>query len=141
MTLTVTRFWWFPCLVSLVAAGGQAAFAQQSAAPSPQWKVEETKSEMSDVAGITLYLDAIAPITGAARVATTPTLVIRCHEGTLQSFVSVGRVLDSEPSGGSAVRVRFDTNPPQKENWTRSTDMLAVFAPDPVRFVRGPLVS
>jgi hypothetical protein len=128
------------CLAVMVLAvtSGRFVAAQSAVRSTGGWQLEQTRSGMTDAPGATLALNATSTIIGPAGRPTRPTLVIRCHEGKLDTYVTVGRVLNKDIS---QVRLRFDGRPPVSEQWGRSSDMLGVFAPNPSAFVRGPLAS
>lgn len=104
------------------------------------WRVEATRSEMTDKRGVTLTLRANSTIPGIFGPA-TPILIVRCREGQLNVYVNSQRVLDSDTDDETSVRLRFDDGEPISEDWSISTDHSSAFAADPGGFVLGPILE
>lgn len=73
----------------------------------------------------------------------TPLLRVWCDEGKTSAYVQLNRetkaLTDHALSGKShlrAVRLRFDSEPPLAQEWSVSTDEVALFSPEPIAFAR-----
>jgi hypothetical protein len=111
-------------------------------------------SEMDSSPSVMYLLDADRPIQGWPNKKSTPTLVLRCKEGTLDAFVqtrmSPNPSADAEeyrqtlseirgtPVGPIAVvRVRWDATEAGDEYWGVATDRETLFASEPYKFVEA----
>ena len=104
------------------------------------WKIQVSRSEMTDVKNVMLYLEATKSIQsdfGPQR----PDLILCCEEGELEAYINTGFILESGDYGTSPVRIRWDDSEPVSDNWTISTDHDAVFSRDPLDFIFKELVS
>jgi TonB family protein len=88
---------------------------------------------MTDELSIILSLAAVSPAP-ATILDTRPTLIVRCREGELNVYVNAGQVLEGDDDA-TPVRIRWGTDAPQEESWSRSTDYSAAFAPEPGDFL------
>ncbi len=136
-------------LVSLLTMAVSAE-AQRPARPSrpaqdiDPWRVETSRSEMTDQVTVILTLNAANTVPGAI-FDFRPQLYVRCHEEKLDVFITTGAVLDQDDAAARAgfenapditpVRVRWGNDAPIEERWLRSTDYTAAFAPDPSLFL------
>ncbi len=109
-----------------------------TAATAGAWTVDTTRSEMTDERTVILSLDAVNKVQGTL-FEVRPTLAVRCREGELAVIVSTSAVLDADDNM-TPVRLRWGTEPPEEEQWSRSTDYTAAFAPDPELFL-GELLN
>jgi hypothetical protein len=82
---------------------------------------------------VTLTLQALNKVPGPI-FEVRPVLAVRCREGELNVIVTTGAVLDAEDDL-TPVRLRWGSDPPEDEHWTRSTDYSAAFAPEPEVFI------
>ncbi len=98
-----------------------------TAATAGAWTVDTTRSEMTDELTVILSLDAVNKVQGTL-FEVRPTLAVRCREGELAVIVSTSAVLDADDNM-TPVRLRWGTEPPEEEQWSRSTDYTAAFAP------------
>jgi len=119
----------------LLAAAISAARAQRPARPpgaaaTSGWDVKATRSEMTDQLTVTAILLALNRPPRQQH----PALAIRCIEGQLSVVVATGGMLDGE-ADQTSVRIRWGTDPPEQETWSRATDFTAAFAPNPEVFV------
>src|SRR5258706_7544045 len=117
---------------------GQRPAAKPAPRPAPRpvnrWVVDTTRSEMTDEPSVTLTLEsanAVQAIIGETR----PLLFIRCREQKLELFIHVSAVLDGDANESTVVRVRWGTDAPVEDTWSRSTDYQSAFAPDAGGFV------
>jgi Type VI secretion system VasI, EvfG, VC_A0118 len=100
-----------------------------------KWQVSSGSSAMDDSPGQTLTLQAENQIQGWLKTE-TPTLLIRCRERKIDLIIHVGMSANVEYGGGHTVRVRLDDRPPEKQNWSESTNNEALFAPRPLDLAR-----
>jgi len=105
-----------------------------------RWHVESTRSEMTDQPSVTLSLNATNTVQGTI-LQVRPSLYIRCHEQKVELFIHSGAVLDGDLQDHTTVRVRWGAKEPAEEQWSRSTDYQAAFAPDPAEFLRQLLAT
>ncbi len=124
--------------MSVMVLCASTAQAQRPARPpaartTDAWKVESTRSEMTDELMVILSLDAVNKVQGTL-FEVRPSLAVRCREGELAVIVSTSAVLDAEDDM-TPVRLRWGTEPPEEERWSRSTDYTAAFAPNPELFL------
>lgn len=67
-----------------------------------------------------------------------PTLTFRCRHGKFDAYINVRSSVDFDyQSYRTSVRLRFDDNPPKREDWSVSTDREALFVPNPERFLNS----
>jgi len=91
------------------------------------WIVSVEIDPITDQKGVTFALKA----EGANRF-NTPTLIIRCKGGQLDTYVAPDEYLGSEYSGLSEspeVTIRFGSEPARQERWSASSDHTAAFYP------------
>ena len=127
-------------LVSAATAQAQrpARRPAATAGPGSGWRIDTTRSEMTDELIVMLSLDAVNKVQGTL-FEVRPTLAVRCRERELAVIVSTSAVLDADDDM-TPVRLRWGTEPPEEERWSRSTDYTAAFAPDPEVFL-GELLN
>lgn len=101
--------------------GQSARSSLPSTESESEWTVHESTNKMDDMPVVALLKSG----TNGA------TLTIRCSENTTAAFVNTDTVVD-----GGSVRVRLDASVPLRQEWTRSTDYKALFAPDAITFAR-----
>lgn len=123
---------------STVQAQRPARRPAAAAKPAGGWKIDTTRSEMTDELMVILSLDAVNKVQGTL-FEVHPTLAVRCRERDLAVIVSTSAVLDADDDM-TPVRLRWGTEPPEEERWSRSTDYTAAFAPDPELFL-GELLN
>jgi len=119
----------------LLALGVSAARAQRPARPpgaaaTSGWDVKTTRSEMTDQLTVTAIL--LAQNRPPRQM--HPALAIRCIEGELSVVVTTEGMLDGE-ADQTSVRIRWGSDPPEQETWSRSTDFTSAFAPNPEVFI------
>ena len=119
-------------LLLVASAQGQRATRPPTTDP---WEVTELTNQPS----VTLELAALTTMPGAV-FEVRPVLLVRCHEGQLEVFLSTGSVLDSDDSVMTPVRIQWGTRPPEETRWSRSTDYRSASARDPRAFL-GQLMS
>lgn len=110
--------------------------AQRSrAATGPgAWRMTTSRSEMTDQRNVTVSLRASTSVRGHYGPV-RPLLVVRCHEGELEGFLSADMVLDSDLDDDSPVRVRWNNLEPIDATWSISSDHQAVFSQDVGGFI------
>ena len=133
-------------LAAALLAEAAAAQRPRSAARPPaarvadRWHVETSRSEMTDEPSVTLSLNATNTVEGVI-LQVRPSLYIRCHEQKVELYIYGGSVLDGDLEGHTSVRVRWGAKEAAEEDWSRSTDYTAAFAPEPAEFVRQLLAT
>ena len=119
----------------LLASSASAQRATLPATTDP-WEVTELTNQPS----LTLELPALTTVRAArARAAAfevRPVLLVRCHDRELDVFVATGSVLDSDDNVLTPVRIQWGSEPPTDSRWSRSTDSMSAFAPDPRALLR-----
>ena len=90
---------------------------------------------------MTLELPALNTVRAAraARAAVfdvRPVLVVRCQDRELDVFVATGSILDSDDKVMTPVRIQWGSETPAEGRWSRSTDSMSAFAPDPRALLR-----
>ena len=109
-----------------------------STLPPPQeepvdWILKTETSPIDDSRTYILRRDAEEEI-GRGFFASTPTLIIRHKEGSLELYITIGQYLGSD---GTLVTSRLGSSPAQESEWSTSTDGKAIFYPSNVdAFVR-----
>src|SRR5262249_29583602 len=93
-------------------------------------------SKMDDSKTVVFRLDAEESVKGWLE-SHVPTLILRCKEKSTDAYMVTGMAASVE-SGGDAhtVQVRFDDKPVDEQRWHDSTDDKALFAPNPVSFIK-----
>ncbi len=117
----------------LLASAAHAQRATRPASTDP-WEVTELTNRPS----LTLELSALNTVR-AARAAVfdvRPVLVVRCQDRELDVFVATGSVLDSDDKVMTPVRIQWGSEAPAEGRWSRSTDSMSAFAPDPRALLR-----
>ena len=102
--------------------------------PAGRWAVALDRSRMDDSLTVTLSLGADAPIKAWLKVV-QPSLILRCKERALDTYVAIQTAAAVELGGGHTVRLRFDGEAPNGEDWLESTDHAGLFAPEPEVFL------
>lgn len=101
------------------------------------WRSRPIQSEMDGSQGYVVEKDADGAIDKWLGT-TTPTLVIRCQENKTSVYVHTETA--AQPELGlydrATVRLRFDDGAPQRQEWSESTDDVALFAPNPIALAR-----
>src|SRR5204862_6737829 len=120
----------------LLASSASAQRATRPASTDP-WEVTELTNRPS----LTLELPALNTVraAGAGRAAAfevRPVLLVRCQDRQLDVFISTGSVLDSDDNVLTPVRIQWGSEPPTDSRWSRSTDSMSAFAPDPRALLR-----
>jgi hypothetical protein len=124
------------------AANQPAPAGRTSPAPPPpvtdKWVRAETTSQMDDSKGVVFQLEGESEIEGWLH-RQRPSLVLRCHEGKAEAYMVTGMPasVESGEFHRHTVSVRFDENRTQSQMWGQSTDDKALFAPQPVSFIKG----
>jgi hypothetical protein len=104
----------------------------------PTWQISEEKSPMDDTAAVTLSLEAKQGIRAWPGELHTPTLIIRCREKRTSVYVVNGASPNIEHGvDGATVRLRLDSMPAFSQEWAKSTDGEALFAPNPIALAKG----
>src|SRR5436309_10793457 len=117
----------------LLASSAHAQRATRPASTDP-WEVTELTNRPS----VTLELPALNTVR-AARAAVfdvRPVLVVRCQDRELDVFVATGSILDSDDKVMTPVRIQWGSETPAEGRWSRSTDSMSAFAPDPRALLR-----
>ena len=116
-----------------------SAYAQRVSRPASTdpWEVTELTNRPS----LTLELPALSTVVAAraARAAAfevRPVLLVRCQDRELDVFVATGSVLDSDDKVMTPVRLQWGSEAPAESRWSRSTDSMSAFAPDPRALLR-----
>jgi TonB family protein len=123
-------------IVPLAASGQDSKPATATSSVNRSaWRMDETKSEMTDEPSVLLLLDATGSIPGQVTGTVTPTITLRCRERKLDAYVAFYMVLDGGVFDASPVRLRWNEDPPEKATWIRSTDYQSVFAPNAAAFI------
>ena len=120
----------------LLASSAHAQRATRPASTDP-WEVTELTNRPS----VTLELPALNTVRAAraARAAVfdvRPVLVVRCQDRELDVFVATGSILDSDDKVMTPVRIQWGSETPAEGRWSRSTDSMSAFAPDPRALLR-----
>ena len=120
----------------LLASSAHAQRATRPASTDP-WEVTELTNRPS----VTLELPALNTVRAAraARAAVfdvRPVLVVRCQDRELDVFVATGSILDSDDKVMTPVRIQWGSETPAESRWSRSTDSMSAFAPDPRALLR-----
>src|SRR5213596_294395 len=117
----------------LLASSAHAQRATRPATTDP-WEVTELTNRPS----LTLELPALNTVRAARAAAfeVRPVLLVRCQDRELDVFVSTGSVLDSDDNVLTPVRIQWGSEPPTDSRWSRSTDSMSAFAPDPRALLR-----
>src|SRR5436309_13222357 len=120
----------------LLASSAHAQRATRPASTDP-WEVTELTNRPS----VTLELPALNTVRAAraARAAVfdvRPVLVVRCQDRELDVFVATGSILDSDDKVMTPVRIQWGRETPAEGRWSRSTDSMSAFAPDPRALLR-----
>jgi len=120
----------------LLASSAHAQRATRPASTDP-WEVTELTNRPS----VTLELPALNTVRAAraARAAVfdvRPVLVVRCQDRELDVFVATGSILDSDDKVMTPVRIQWGNEAPAESRWSRSTDSMSAFAPDPRALLR-----
>ena len=120
----------------LLASSAHAQRATRPASTDP-WEVTELTNRPS----VTLELPALNTVRAAraARAAVfdvRPVLVVRCQDRELDVFVATGSILDSDDKVMTPVRIQWGSEAPAESRWSRSTDSMSAFAPDPRALLR-----
>src|SRR6059036_879511 len=117
----------------LLASSASAQRASRPASTDP-WEVTELTNRPS----LTLELPALNTVRAARAAAfeVRPVLLVRCQDRELDVFVSTGSVLDSDDQVMTPVRIQWGSEAPVESRWSRSTDSMSAFAPDPRALLR-----
>src|SRR6266496_4564118 len=101
--------------------------------PTGRWVRRITTSKMDYSKTVTLSLDANAPISGWPGKTTTPTLIIRCQEGEVATYIVMGMspTVERGNTEGSTVFVGFDKKPAEEHQTGHSTSGDSLFFPVP----------
>lgn len=102
--------------------------------PPGKWEMTVSRSPMDDRPIIALTLNSEAPINVWLKTV-RPSLILRCKERVLDTYVTTDSPANVEYGGGHTVRLRFDADSPKQENWPQATDHQALFAPEPEVFL------
>src|SRR5437867_2532693 len=122
-----------PIATLLLASSAYAQRATRPATTDP-WEVTDLTNRPS----VTLELPALNTVR-AARAAVfdvRPVLVVRCQDRELDVFVATGSILDSDDKVMTPVRIQWGSETPAEGRWSRSTDSMSAFAPDPRALLR-----
>jgi TonB family protein len=110
--------------LSVVAHAAQTPRRTSTAPATSGWRVDTSRSEMTDELSVLLSLDAVNPASGR--------LIIRCRERDLNVYVSTQSILEAYGRYGTTpVRLRWGTARVETDYWDRGTDFTAAFAPTP----------
>ena len=97
---------------------------------------------MTDQPSVVLQLEAVNTVPGPISPV-RPTLYLQCDDGRFSAYITTGAVLDEDQPARDAgfpnmtfVRVRWGSGRATLEEWERSTDYGAAFAPAPVDFLK-----
>src|SRR5439155_26456991 len=120
----------------LLASSASAQRATRPASTDP-WEVTELTNRPS----LTLELPALTTVRAAAAARAAafevrPVLVVRCQDRVLDVFVAAGSVLESDDNVMTPVRMQWGSENPAEGRWSRSTDSMSAFAPDPRALLR-----
>src|SRR3989442_3272033 len=117
----------------LMASSAYAQRATRPASTDP-WEVTELTNRPS----LTLELPALntVRVARAAAFDVRPVLLVRCQDRELDVFVSTGSVLDLDNNVMTQVRIQWGSDAPAESRWSRSTDSMSAFAPDPRALLR-----
>ena len=125
------------CIAALLLSS--SAYAQRATRPASTdpWEVTELTNRPS----LTLELPALNTVraAGAARAAAfevRPVLLVRWQDRELDVFVATGSVLESDDNVMTPVRIQWGGAAPAESRWSRSTDSMSAFAPDPRALLR-----
>ena len=100
-----------------------------------KWIIELDQSEFDDSQTVVLGVEADKPIEGWLTFS-RPTLIIRCKEGDIETYVNLGLSPDVERDYNKAtVRVRFDNTEAIELKTSLSTDGDSVFFQEPKEMI------
>lgn len=127
---------WFARGAAALAVSASWAFA--ALAQGGDWDVRTERSRIDDRMNVYVSRAADEEIVSWPRRRHRPVLFFRCMERRLQAFVETGAI---EAGDTSAIRVRFDQQPVQRQRWANSNDGEAVFAPNGLDLLRRALAA
>lgn len=105
--------------------------------PPVKWRGGVSNSSKMDDSTTVIYsLDAESAIQVWLKTV-TPTLIVRCQEHRTEAYVRTESAANVEYGDTRAVRIRWDEKAPAAQYWSPSTDNEALFAPNPVGFIRS----
>jgi hypothetical protein len=113
----------------------------------PRWERETSSSPLDTSPTVVLTLESEAAIDGAFGKTVYPHLVLRCQKRQTEAYVNARVALTSQvrswtsdyswgSSTRSSIRWRLDEDKPVSGWWLVSDDYEAVFAPQPVDFIK-----
>lgn len=101
-----------------------------------KWQVRSDISAIDDSRNVVISLVAEKSISGWLEEA-TPELMLRCKENTTEVYIITGMSADVEYGTDlHTVTIRFDKEKATKYRFSASTDNKALFAQDPINFIR-----
>ena len=135
-------FSWKLARIRLQLPASPASPASPNIASVPEepagWQLRTDTSPIDDSKSYFLSRDADEPI-GSGFMSSTPTLIIRHKEGTLEVYITFGTYLGSDTT---MVTTRMGSSPATQREWGLSTDGKAIFCPtDNGQFVRQLLAN
>lgn len=124
------------------------ASSAHAQAPSPQkpastgapaaskWTGGASGKSLMDDSPIVVYRLLAEASVGVWLGRARPTLFVRCQEGETETYINFGTASHVESGSTRTVQIRFDQDEMREEEWSQSTDDVALFAPSPEEFAR-----
>lgn len=104
---------------------GLNAVAGKISGDPGNWNIRSWKSPIDDSMNVVATLMADETIPGTLNFQkVTPSLSIRCKEGTMDSFITWERFISTQPTEQI---IRFDSSKAYTQEWSISTDHEALF--------------
>lgn len=129
-------------MIALLVAA-QATAPSKPPAPNPRgrWLTRVTTSKMDDSKTVALSLAADTSISGWPGKTATPTLMIRCKEGEIETYVVTGMtpMVEYGTTDVATVQLRFDKQPAEERKTESSTDSEALFFQAPKKMIAALL--
>src|SRR5438094_649790 len=87
--------------IAVAAEAQRPARPTRAARDTDPWRVETSRSEMTDQATVILQLNALNTVPGPI-LEFRPQLYVRCHEEKLSAFISTGAALEQDAAAERA---------------------------------------
>jgi Type VI secretion system VasI, EvfG, VC_A0118 len=114
-----------------VSAGAEPSPAPASAAAEPVAEVPRTAADGWILHESRNKMDNTPELFLSKSGSEGANLIIRCSEHKTEAFVNTDAIVDNDN-----VRIRLDASAPLRQQWSKSTDGQALFAPDAINFAR-----
>ena len=127
------------CFDGLATTTAPKAAAVSTTADVGKWRVVLSVSKIDDSPTVILSLQSDDQIAGRFGGQTYLSLLIRCMEQKTDVLVHFGGHFMSSIEGGGLITYRIDRRPAQTASFSESTNHEALFAPQPIAFVKSLL--